>query len=210
MSDNNKNIPEDASHLSSKALEDIELINKAKSGDQSAYEKLLKKYRNSLYATVFKVVKVKDVAEDIVLETFAKAFLRLDEYNPKFAFSTWLFKIGVNKSIDYLRNKKNTNTSSIDDYLNQDSELTVSTQISTTDKDPIQELLNEEQVAFMRLVIDKLSPRYKRVIEMYYYNDMSCEEIANAIHSTVNNVKAELFRARKVLYSIILSMKRDK
>ncbi|RME18953.1 MAG: RNA polymerase subunit sigma-70, partial [Bacteroidetes bacterium] len=50
---------------------------------------------------------------------------------------------------------------------------------------------------------------YKRVIEMYYYNDMSCEEIAKAIHSTVNNVKAELFRARKVLYNIILSMKKD-
>ncbi|MCX7728546.1 MAG: sigma-70 family RNA polymerase sigma factor [Bacteroidia bacterium] len=209
MSADKKNNEEDKSNLSSKAQEDIELINKALSGDQSAYEKLLKKYKYSLYATVLRIVKTKDVAEDIVLETFAKAFLKLSEYSPKFAFSTWLFKIGVNKSIDYLRNKKNMPTSSIDEYLNQDSESTFSAQIASQEKDPIQELLNEEKITFINFVVEKLSPRYKRVIEMYYYKDMSCEEIANEINSTVNNVKAELFRARKVLYNIIVSMKRD-
>ncbi|MEW6773515.1 MAG: RNA polymerase sigma factor [Bacteroidota bacterium] len=210
MSVDKENIPEDSSHLSPKAREDYQLVLRAQSGDQSAFEILLKKYKLSLYASVFKVVKLKDVAEDIVLETFAKVFSRLDEYNPKFAFSTWLFRIGINKSIDYLRNKKNLNTSSIDDYLNEESESTFAAQLISPDDDPIQEILNEEKIAFVKLLVDKLSPRYKRVIELYYFKEMSCEEIAKEIHSSVNNVKAELFRARKVLYNILISMNKGK
>ncbi|GAB4451006.1 MAG: RNA polymerase sigma factor [Bacteroidia bacterium] len=210
MSVDKENIPEDSSHLSPKAREDYQLVLRAQSGDQSAFEILLKKYKLSLYASVLKVVKLKDVAEDIVLETFAKVFSRLDEYNPKFAFSTWLFRIGINKSIDYLRNKKNLNTSSIDDYLNEESESTFAAQLISPDDDPIQEILNEEKIAFVKLLVDKLSPRYKRVIELYYFKEMSCEEIAKEIHSSVNNVKAELFRARKVLYNILISMNKGK
>lgn len=210
MDADNKNTPGDFSHLSPKAKEDIDLIEKAKVGDQLAFETLLKKYRYSLYASVLKVVKVKDVAEDIVLETFAKVFSRLDEYNPNFAFSTWLFRIGINKSIDYLRNKKNLNTSSIDDYIKDETGSTFADSIPSSDDDPIQDLLKEEKIAFVNVILDKLSPRYKRVIEMYYYQEMSCEEIAKEINSTVNNVKAELFRARKVLHKIIVSLKRDK
>ncbi len=210
MSVDKENMPEDSSHLSPKAREDYQLVLRAQSGDQSAFEILLKKYKLSLYASVFKVVKLKDVAEDIVLETFAKVFSRLDEYNPKFAFSTWLFRIGINKSIDYLRNKKNLNTSSIDDYLNEESESTFAAQLISPDDDPIQEILNEEKIAFVKLLVDKLSPRYKRVIELYYFKEMSCEEIAKEIHSSVNNVKAELFRARKVLYNILISMNKGK
>lgn len=209
MPSENKNTPDNFSHLSPKAKEDLDLINKAKSGDQSAYESLLKKYRNSLYATVFKVVKIKDTAEDIVLETFAKAFLNLEEYNPKFAFSTWLFRIAINRSIDHLRNKKNLNTSSIDDYIKEESETTFASNILSPDNDPIQKLLNEEKIAFVKLIVEKLTPRHKRVVELFYYKDMSCEEIAKEINSTVNNVKAELFRARRVLYTIIISMKKD-
>lgn len=203
-----KNTPDRLSHLSPKAKEDFELIAKAKTGDQIAYETLLKKYKHSLYVTIYKVVKTKETAEDIVLETFAKVFLKLDEYNPKYAFSTWLFRIGINKAIDHLRNKRNTSTSSIDDYIKEGTETSFSAHISSTDDDPIQELLKEEKIAFVKFIVEKLSPRYKRVIEMYYYQDMSCEEIAKEINSTVNNVKAELFRARKVLYNIIQSLKK--
>jgi len=210
MSSNEENKKPDLSHLSAKAREDWQLIQSALAGNQSAYEILLKKYKQSLFATILRIVKTKDVAEDIMLETFAKAFLKLNEYNPKFAFSTWLFRIGINKSIDYLRNKKNMPTSSIDDYITEDSETTFSERLSSNDNDPIQELLKEEKISFVKFIVDKLQPRYKRVIEMYYYEDLSCEEIAQQLGSTANNVKAELFRARKVLLSIIISMKRDK
>lgn len=201
--------PDKFSHLSAKAREDIDLINKARAGDQTAYEELLKKYKHSLYATVFKVVKVKDVADDIVLETFAKVFLRLEEYNQNFAFSTWLFRIGINKAIDHLRNKKNMNTSSIDEYMSEESESTFAAQLVSPANDPIQDLLKAEHIAFVKLLVDKLSPRYKKVIELFYYQDMSCDEIAKELNTTTNNVKAELFRARKVLYRILISRQKD-
>ncbi|GIV26842.1 MAG: DNA-directed RNA polymerase sigma-70 factor [Bacteroidia bacterium] len=209
MSSDKENKKENHSHLSSKARKDLELIEKAKNGNQSAFEALLKKYKNSLYASVFKIVKIKDAAEDIVFETFAKAFSRLDEYDSRFAFSTWLFRIGINKAIDYLRNKKNMSTSSIDEYMSDDSETTFADQLVSPSNDPIQEMLNEEKIAFVKFIVEKLSPRYKRVIEMFYYQEMSCEEIAKELNTTTNNVKAELFRARKVLYKIIISLKRE-
>ncbi len=209
MSKDKENKKEDFSHLSPKAQEDCILIKNAIAGDRSAYEIILKKYKHSLYATVFKVVKFRDAAEDIVIETFAKAFLKLNEYNPKFAFSTWLFRMGINKAIDYLRNRKNLNTSSIDEFMNEDTPSTFAGQLVSPNDDPIQDLLKQEKITFIRFIVEKLSPRYKRVIEMYYYQDMSCEEIAKELDTTTNNVKAELFRARKIMYNIIVSIKRD-
>lgn len=210
MSDDNQhNSENNFSHLSPKAKEDYELIIKAKSGDRNAYEILMKKYKVSLYATIFKFIKIKEPAEDIMIETFAKAFLKLDDYNPKFAFSTWLFRIGINKSIDYLRNKKNLNTSSIDDYINEQSDTRFNALLTSSANDPIQDLLKQEKIHFVNMIVEKLSPRYKKVIDMYYYQELSCEEIAQRMNSTTNNIKAELFRARKVLYNIILSFKRD-
>lgn len=210
MSNDKENKENNFSHLSPKAQEDLNWIEKAKQGEQTAFEQLLKKYRLSLYTSVLKIVKTKDAAEDIVFETFAKAFSRLEEYNPKFAFSTWLFRIGINKAIDYLRNKKNMSTSSIDEYMSEGSDTTFASQIVSSTNDPIQEMLNEEKIAFVKLIVDKLAPRYKRVIDLYYYQEMSCEEIAKELNTTTNNVKAELFRARKVLYRIIISLKGDK
>lgn len=197
------------SHLSSKAREDLKLINRAQAGDQTAYEELLKKYQRPLYATVFKVVKVKDIAEDIVLETFAKVFMHLKDYDPNFAFSTWLFRIGINKAIDHLRYKKNMNKLSIDEYMAEESGSTFAAQLSSSVNDPIQDLLKEENNAFVRHLLDKLSPRYKKVIDLFYYKDMSCDEIAQELNTATNNVKAELFRARKVLYRILTSRQKD-
>lgn len=205
----NKKEEDNLSHLSISAQEDYGLISKALSGEQSAYEQLLKKYKPALTVSIMRIVKNKEVAEDVVLETFGKAFAKLNEYNPKFAFSTWLFRIGINKAIDILRNKKNFNTSSIDEYLTEGTESTFADHLAAPIDDPIQDLLKQEQVAFVKLIIDKLLPRQKKVIEMYYYQDMSCEEIAKELNKNANTIKAELFRARKILYQIITSMKRE-
>lgn len=197
------------SHLSVSAKEDYDLISKALSGDQSAYEQLLKKYKVALTNSIIRIVKNKELAEDIVIETFGKAFARLHEYNSKFAFSTWLFRIGINKAIDTLRNKKRFTTSSIDEHLSEDSETTFAEYLVSPNDDPVQDLLKQEKIDFVKLLLDKLLPRYKRVIELYYYQDMSCEEIAKELNTNSNTIKAELFRARKILYKIILSMKHE-
>ncbi len=207
--DKNKDINDNLSHLSPNATEDYNLVLKALAGNQFAYEAILKKYRVSLKVSVMRIVKNNEVAEDIVLETFGKAFARLNEYNPKFAFSTWLFRIGINRAIDVLRNKKNLNTSSIDEYITEESESTFAQYLTSPTDDPIQNLLKQEKVAFVKLIMEKLTPRYKKVVEMFYYQDMSCDEIAKELNTTSNTIKSELFKARRVLHHIITSMKRE-
>ena len=93
-------------HLSSKAQEDFHLVQKAIQKDQQAYAKLMSRYRESLYYTIFKMVQNTEDAEDLTIESFSKAFGRLESYTPQFAFSTWLFKIASNHCIDFLRKKR--------------------------------------------------------------------------------------------------------
>ncbi len=199
----------DYSHLSSKAQEDIRLIESAKSGNQMAYETLLKKYKNSLYGSIYKIVRNQEIAEDLTLETFGKVFSKLDQYNYQYAFSTWLFNSGVHGAIDYLRKKKQQNITSIDEYIDNSSDKTFSSFITSPHDDPIHELLKQEKINFIRLIIERLKPKYKQVIQLYYYQELSCDEIAKSLNISTGTVKADLFRARMILYQIIIDSKRD-
>ncbi len=92
-------------HLSDKAKIDYGLVIKAtKEKDQQAFAELMGRYKDSIYFMLYKMVKNKDDAEDLTLEAFGKAFNRLSQYTPNYAFSTWLFKIATNNCIDFLRN----------------------------------------------------------------------------------------------------------
>ena len=91
---------------SDKALYDIELVERAKAGDEKAYAKLLSRYRDSIYFMLLKMVGSKIDAEDLTMEAFGKAFRNIELYSPSYAFSTWLFKIASNNGIDFLRRKK--------------------------------------------------------------------------------------------------------
>ena len=96
------------SHLSEKAQKDYELVIRAtQKKDQQAFAELMDKYKDSIYYMLLKMVHNNDDAEDLTLEAFGKAFSRLHQYTPNFAFSTWLFKIATNNCIDFLRKKKN-------------------------------------------------------------------------------------------------------
>ena len=93
-------------HLSDKAKHDLTLVEAAKKGNQAAYAELMDRYRESIYYMMFKMVKHSDDADDLTIEAFGKAFSRLDQYSPSFAFSTWLFKIASNNCIDFIRKKR--------------------------------------------------------------------------------------------------------
>ena len=93
-------------HLSDKARFDLILVESAKKGDQSAYAQLMDRYRESIYYMMFKMVRHQDDADDLTIEAFGKAFSRLEQYSPSYAFSTWLFKIASNNCIDFIRKKR--------------------------------------------------------------------------------------------------------
>ena len=190
------------SSLSEKAQQDLELVEKAKNGDQHAYAQLLGKYRDAIYFMLLKMVNNKADAEDLTIEAFGKAFKNLDNYTPNFAFSTWLFKIASNNAIDYIR-KQRKDTISFDQSADKDHQFSPSNVIQSDTPDPEANMINDQQIKMMRDVVSRLKPRYRSLIELRYFKEYSYDEIAEHLDIPIGTVKAQLFRARELLMNIL-------
>jgi RNA polymerase sigma-70 factor (ECF subfamily) len=191
------------SHLSEKAQKDYELVLRAtKKKDQQAFSVLMDKYRDPIYYMLLKMVNNNDDAEDLTLEAFGKAFNRLNQYTPNFAFSTWLFKIATNNCIDFLRKKKK-NVMSIDNRVSNNDGEEYMFEIKSDGMTPEQIAMNEQKIQLMRQYVKKLKPRYEVLVEMRYFKEMSYEEISVELNLPLGTVKAQLFRAREFLYNIM-------
>lgn len=194
-------------NLSSKAKSDYELVRKAvDESDQSAYAELMDRYKESIYFLFLKMVNNKDDAEDLTIESFGKAFKNLHNYQPTFAFSTWLFRIATNNGIDFIRKKK-LKTMSIDKSFESDDGDEMSFDLKSGNPDPEEELITEEKKEVLKKFVDKLKPRYRRLIELRYYEGLSYEEIAENLEIPIGTVKAQLFRAKDLLYNILKGTK---
>ncbi|MEZ5069798.1 MAG: sigma-70 family RNA polymerase sigma factor [Bacteroidales bacterium] len=191
-----------ASNLSLKAQQDIELVIKARKGDQLAYGELLGRYRDAIYFMLLKMVNSPVDAEDLTIEAFGKAFKNIDQYTPNFAFSTWLFKIASNNCIDFIR-KKRASHISLDQGVDGEDSLTPSSLIQSDTPDPESTLINKQKVKHMRQVVSKLKPRYRQLVELRYFQEYSYEEIAEELDIPIGTVKAQLFRARELLLNIM-------
>jgi RNA polymerase sigma-70 factor (ECF subfamily) len=196
-------------NLSEKAKYDCRLVKRAlEKGDQQAYAELMGKYRDSIYFMMLKMVQNSDDAEDLTIEAFGKAFKRLDQYVPNFAFSTWLFRIATNNCIDFIRKRK-IKTLSIDKPY-EDSEGDESTMsLKSEGLDPEQTIIKEQKIKMMRKIVDKLKPRYKDLVVLRYFEELSYEEISKELNLPLGTVKAQLFRAREFLFQLMKD-KRDK
>jgi RNA polymerase sigma factor (sigma-70 family) len=191
------------STLSSKAQYDIILVQRAvEKHDQAAYAELLDRYKESVYFLLVKMINNKDDAEDLTIEAFGKAFKNIAQYTPNFAFSTWLFRIATNNCIDFIR-KKRAVTMSLDRAFttNDGGEMTMDVRSDTLD--PEENLIKKQKNVFMRSLVDKLKPRYRTLIELRYFQELSYEEIAEKLDLPLGTVKAQLFRSREFLYNII-------
>lgn len=190
-------------NLSDKAKEDYTLVQRAlKNGDQQAYAELLDKYRESIYFMMFKMVSNQEDAEDLTIEAFGKAFKRLHQYVPNFAFSTWLFRIATNNCIDFIRKKKLI-TLSIDIPVEDDEGGSMMYSLESEGLDPEEKYIRKQKVKAMRKVVDKLKPRYRDLVILRYFKEYSYEEIAQEMNLPIGTVKAQLFRAREFLLNIM-------
>jgi RNA polymerase sigma factor (sigma-70 family) len=190
-------------NLSDKAQHDFKLVRKAlEDGDQKAYAELMGRYRDSVYFMLLKMVNNKDDAEDLTIEAFGKAFKRLHQYTPNFAFSTWLFRIATNNCIDFIRRKRK-NTFSIDQPFEDDEGGEMTMDLRSDALDPEQNVMKKQKVMMLRELVDKLKPRYRTLIEMRYFQELSYEEIAEQLELPLGTVKAQLFRAREFLYNVL-------
>jgi RNA polymerase sigma factor (sigma-70 family) len=187
-------------NLSEKAQHDFLLVQKARSGDQKAYAELLGRYRDAIYFMLLKMVNNPSDAEDLTIEAFGKAFKNIGQYTPNFAFSTWLFKIATNNCIDFIR-KKRAATISLDQSNDDPDTTTVTIQSDTLD--PEAHMINSQKVKLLREVVNKLKPRYRTLVELRYFKEYSYEEISQELELPIGTVKAQLFRARELLFNIL-------
>jgi RNA polymerase sigma factor (sigma-70 family) len=187
--------------LSDKALQDYELVKTALSGDEKAFARLLARYKDAIYFMLLKMVNNRSDAEDLTLEAFGKAFKNLHQYTPTYAFSTWLFKIASNNCIDFLRKKKGVFLP-IDNNENDSLELI---KLPAKEPNPEEKLIRQQKAILLRKVVRRLKPRYQNLVELRYFREFSYEEIAKELNLPLGTVKAQLFRAREMLFKMIES-----
>lgn len=183
--------------------DDFCLIQEARKGDQRAFSLLLDRYRDAIYRTVHKMVHNKEDADDLTIEAFGKAFHKLESYQPKYAFSTWLFRIAINNCIDHIR-KKRLHFLSIDEPVDhQEGDHDYAANIRFRGLNPEERVIRSQRLDLIHRTLEQLSHKYRLMIELRYFEELSYEEISNELEMPIGTVKAQLHRARQALYEIL-------
>lgn len=187
--------------LSEKAKYDLRLVILARNGDQRAYAELMKRYRDSIYYMLLKMVNNPSDADDLTIEAFGKAFKNIHLYTPNYAFSTWLFRIATNNCIDFIRRKKSA-PAAIDQQ--QEEQENPATNLQSSTPDPEEELIKQQKITHLKYVVSQLKPQYRKLIELRFFKEYSYEEIAKELDIPLGTVKAQIFRAKELLYNILV------
>lgn len=177
--------------------QDRDLVRKALEGDESAYKILMDKYRIALSKHILRMVRKQGEIDDLVQESFIKAFAALKSYSVDYAFSTWLYKIATNHAIDYLRKKK-LQTYSID-KPKETKDGALEFELPDATYRPDRHIVADQRKKLIQEAIDNLPPKYNRVIVMRHQQEKSYEEIAKELDLPLGTVKAHIFRARELL-----------
>jgi len=186
--------------LSDKAQLDFILVESALTGEEKAFAKLMSRYKDAIYFMLLKMVNNKNDAEDLTLEAFGKAFKNLHQYSPNYAFSTWLFKIATNK-------RRGVYVSIENNQENGENDSPI--KLRSTDPNPEEKLIRIQRAILMRKIVHRLKPRYRTLVELRYFCEFSYEEIAQELKLPLGTVKAQLFRAREMLFKMIESTEID-
>ena len=189
--------------FSAKAKHDFKLIRAAVDhGDEKAYAELMQIYKKPVYHVVLKMVRNQDDAEDLTIEAFAKAFRNLHKFNPEYAFSTWLFRIATNNCIDFIRKNK-IKTMSIDSAIKVDNGDEITIDFRDNDLNPAEHAIRNQKIEIMRQVVEQLPDKYRRLVSLRYFDELSYEEIATELKAPLGTVKAQLHRARELLFDMV-------
>ena len=193
--------------FSKKALEDFKLIDAAVSGlDEQAYADLMKRYKKPVYHMILKMVRNVDDAEDLTIEAFAKAFKNLHKFKKDFTFSTWLFRIATNNAIDFIR-KKRLKTTSLNTSFKDDNGEAVTIDVEDNNLNPQEEAIKSQKIDLVRMFVDKLPAKYQRLVKLRYFDELSYDEIAKELGAPLGTVKAQLHRARELMYDLVKNKK---
>ena len=189
--------------LTKKGERDLKLIKRAlENGDTTAYNDLMKLYRDPIYFMLFEKVGDKELAKDLTIEALGKAFKKLHMYTPDYTFSTWLFTVARNNCIDYLRKHK-LPTVSIDKLKTDDDGNKKNFDLESNDPNPEKIMIKNQRIAILRQVVDSLKPKYRELVKLRYFKELTYEEISELLEIPLGTVKAQLHRSREQLFRIV-------
>lgn len=180
---------------------DHELVGFARAGSEQAYRELLGRYQRPVFSLIYRMVRDRELAEDLAQETFVKVFNHIDKYNPKFKFSSWIFKIANNVAIDHLR-KRQLDTVSIDGSPHAASSAEASAsafELPSRQESALDELEARELGSAIERAIAALRPEYRACIMLRHVEGRSYEEIAATLDLPLGTVKTYIHRARNEL-----------
>ena len=180
-------------------LSDLELIDKARKQDQMAFVILYQRYHGALCAHVSKFISNREELEDVCIESFQKAFSRIDTYKEDYMFSTWLFRIGQNTAFDHLSSSQRKDENMPMQTINQDAPL----EIPSGATSPEDSVIHQEEYDKWLTVIDLLEGDYKKVAKMFLIDNYGYNEIAEALNMPLNTVKTKIRRARAQLMKMM-------
>lgn len=192
---------------SKRKKQNSELILRAQKQEQSAFSEILKSYSRAVYQVIYRMVKNQEDAEDIMIETFTKAFKNIERYQFDYNFSTWIFRIATNNSIDFLRKKK-LQTVSIHQNLSDD-ENAYYFEIADKELNPQELAIQKQKIEILRTFVNKIPDKYQLLIELRYFKELSYQEIADELELPIGTVKAQLHRGRDLLIKVLRN-KKDK
>jgi len=191
------------SNLTPKGQRDLKIIKRAlATGDPKAYNELMKLYRNPLYYMLYEKVGDEELAKDLTIEALGKAFKKLHMYTPDYVFSTWLFTVARNNCIDYLRKHK-LPTISIDKMMIDEDGKRNTFDLKSNDPNPEKIMIKKQRIAILRHIVDQLKPKYRDLVKLRYFKELSYEEIATTLDVPLGTVKAQLHRSRAQLFKIM-------
>ncbi|ANB62399.1 RNA polymerase sigma factor SigW [Anoxybacteroides amylolyticum] len=166
-------------------------------GDQNAYAEIVELYKEKVYRICYRMLGNRHEAEDAAQEAFIRAYVNIDRYNPAMKFSSWLYRIATNLSIDKLRKKKP------DVYLDEEVSgaegLTMYSQLPATDVSPEDTVESLELQETVQKAIEKLPEKYRSVIVLKYIEDLSLQEISEILDLPIGTVKTRIHRGREAL-----------
>ena len=183
---------------SSDAAADEELVAAAKNGDELGFESLAKRHQRRIFALAFRYTRVREDAEDIVQETFKKAFVHLQKFEGKSSFSTWLTRIAINEALMSLRRRRALHEVPADDSSG-DHGTTPGPDLADASPDPEATYLQKEEARIVSAAIRHLRPGMRRAVELRELGDLSTQETARRMGLSVAAIKGRVFHARKEL-----------
>jgi RNA polymerase sigma factor (sigma-70 family) len=190
------------SEVASAPTEEMQLVHRARQGDLCAYDELVKRYQERIYATIYHMTANHEDANDLAQESFVKAFQALKSFKGGSSFYTWLYRIAVNKTINFLKQRKNRQHMSLND-LDFNAEHNPDLVALISDKTPRREAgLNELQEKLNAAML-KLSESHRMAVVLHDVQGLSHEEIAKVMHCNIGTVRSRLFYARQQLQALL-------